>query len=194
MKNRRIFLRIRISSNESFQSIIWTYSIMNNYKWSHCYQEETWSLILKFLFVNNERLFFMNRSRSRLFQGRFERHHWAVQAHGAHPQCQHSVPNAPRPDQEADGHVHEEPGRHGLSHPGHPDRHPRMPAPVQGPPLELLKPRDTKQDSLREHRLQPRWDMQASVWGSWPDAAVRLGLKFTIFWDRISFTCPCGLM
>lgn len=100
--------------------------------------------------------FFMNHSPSLLFQGRFECHHWVVQAHRAHPQCQHGVSNAPGPDKEADGHVHEKPGRHSLSHPGHPDRHPRVPAPVQGASLELLKPRDTKQDSVREHRLQPR--------------------------------------
>lgn len=82
----------------------------------------------------------MTFSPSLLFQVRFQRDHRVVQAHRAHPQCQHGVSNTPRTNKEADGHVHEKPGRHSLGHPGHPDRHPRVPAPVQGASLELLKP------------------------------------------------------
>lgn len=90
-------------------------------------------------------------------QGRFQRNlRPEAPQHRPDPECQHGVSHAARLDAAAAGGVHEEPRRDGISNPGNPDCHPRVPAPVQGTTLELLQPGDQEQNTLRQHRLQKR--------------------------------------
>lgn len=67
-----------------------------------------------------------------------KRHSGPPPSPGACAQRQHSVPDTARPEQASDGGVCAPPRCGCLSHPGHPDCDPRVPAPVPGPALELL--------------------------------------------------------